>query len=248
VSAAAGWRAIFVLLAIAGAVTLVFTWRLLPETARPSGRLGMQTLVGDYRALLASPRFVGFALGGGSATTCVYAFLSAAPFIFINELHEPVQRVGLYSGLMVLGMAAGNAITSMAARRVPAARLLRTGNTLSLASGLVLLAIVLTGHLTLVSTLAVMLFFTCGCGMTSPSALAKAVSVDPRLTGSAAGLYGCTQMAIGAICTAAAATGHDPALSATIVMVVASGLAQIAFTVALTSERRLAQQAAQGAS
>jgi DHA1 family bicyclomycin/chloramphenicol resistance-like MFS transporter len=247
VSAAAGWRAIFVLLAIAGAATLVFTWRLLPETARPSGRLGMQTLVGDYRALLSSPRFVGFALGGGSATTCVYAFLSAAPFIFINQLHEPVHRVGMYSGLMVLGMAAGNGLTSMLARRVAAARLLRVGNTLSLASGLVLLAIVLTGHLTLLTTLGVMLFFTCGCGMTSPSALAKAVSVNPRLTGSAAGLYGCTQMTIGAICTAAAATGHDPALSATIVMVVATALAQLAFTVALASERRLEREDAERA-
>jgi DHA1 family bicyclomycin/chloramphenicol resistance-like MFS transporter len=239
VSVAAGWRAIFVLLAAGGAATLFFTWRLLPETARPSGRLRVRTLVADYRALLSSKRFVGFALGGGSATTCVYAFLSAAPFIFINELHEPVHRVGVYSGLMVLGMAAGNALTSVLAKRVAAARLLRVGNTLSLASGLVLMAIVLTGHLTLVSTLAVMLFFTCGCGMTSPSALAKAVSVNPRLTGSAAGLYGCTQMAIGAICTAAAAMGRDPALSATIVMVVASALAQVAFTVALASERRL---------
>ena len=239
VSGAAGWRAIFVLLAIGGAATLVFTWRLLPETARPSGRLGVRPLLADYRALLSSPRFVGFALGGGSATTCVYAFLSAAPFIFINELHEPVEKVGIYSGLMVLGMAVGNALTSMLARRVAAARLLRIGNTLSLASGVVLLAIVLTGHLTLVTTLGVMLFFTCGCGMSSPSALAKAVSVNPRLTGSAAGLYGCSQMAVGAICTAAAALGDDPARSAAIVMVVATALAQVAFTVALRNERRL---------
>jgi DHA1 family bicyclomycin/chloramphenicol resistance-like MFS transporter len=169
----------------------------------------------------------------------VYAFLSAAPFIFINQLHEPVHRVGLYSGLMVLGMAVGNALTSALAGRVPTPRLLRIGNTLSLVSGVVLLAIVLTGHLTLVNTLGVMLFFTCGCGMTSPSALAKAVSVNPRLTGSAAGLYGCTQMTIGAICTAAAALGADPARSALIVMVVATALAQVAFTVALASERRL---------
>jgi DHA1 family bicyclomycin/chloramphenicol resistance-like MFS transporter len=244
VSGAAGWRAIFVLLAIGGAATLVFTWRLLPETARPSGRLGVRPLLQDYRALLSSPRFVGFALGGGSATTCVYAFLSAAPFIFIDELHEPVEKVGLYSGFMVLGMAVGNALTSMLARRVAAGRLLRIGNTLSLASGFVLLAIVLTGHLTLATTLGVMLFFTCGCGMTSPSALAKAVSVNPRLTGSAAGLYGCSQMAVGAICTAAAALGHDPARSAASVMGVASALAQVAFTVALRSERRLAQEPA----
>jgi len=236
VSGAAGWRAIFALLAVAGVLTLIFTWRLLPETGYPSGRVGVRTLAADYRALLTSPRFVGFALGGGSATTCVYAFLSAAPFIFVNELHQPVHMVGVYAGMMVLGMAAGNALTSVFAKRVPGARLLRIGNTLSLASGVLLLAVVLTGHLTLFATIGIMLFFTCGCGMTSPAALAQAVSVNPRLIGSAAGLYGCTQMAIGAACTALAALGSDPARSALTVMVVATALAQVAFTVALRSE------------
>lgn len=237
VSAAAGWRAIFALLAVGGVATLVFTWRLLPETGHPSGRVGLRPLLADYRALLTSRRFVGFALGGGSATTCVYAFLSAAPFIFVNELRQPVHMVGVYAGLMVLGMAAGNALTSVFAQRVPGGWLLRIGNTVSLASGLVLLAIVLAGRLTVANTIALMLVFTCGCGLTSPAALAQAVSVDPRRIGSAAGLYGCTQMAIGAACTALAALGGDPARSAVIVMVVASALAQVAFTVALRSER-----------
>lgn len=237
VSSTLGWRAIFVLLAAAGGITLWFTWRLLPETSKPSGRLGARVLLHDYQALVSSPRFVGFALGGGCATTSVYAFLSAAPFIFVNELHQPVQLVGVYAGLMVLGMAVGNAITSRLAQRVPTARLLRIGNTLSLASAIVLLAIVLLGRLDVMNAIGVMLFFTCGCGMTSPAALAKAVSVDARLIGSAAGLYGCTQMAIGAACTALAAVGRDPALSALIVMVVATAVSQVAFTVALKRER-----------
>jgi DHA1 family bicyclomycin/chloramphenicol resistance-like MFS transporter len=202
-------------------------------------------LLRDYRALLTSPRFVGFALGGGTATTCVYAFLSAVPFIFVNELHQPVQMVGVYAGLMVLGMGLGNALTSRLAHSVPTARLLRIGNTVSLVSSLVLMAIILAGHLSVLNAIGVMLFFTCGCGMTSPAALAKAVSVNPRLIGSAAGLYGFTQMGIGALCTALAALGKDPALSAVIVMAAATGLAQIAFTVALRNERTAVQDEVQ---
>lgn len=247
VSAAAGWRAIFVLLAAAGATTLWFTWRLLPETSRPSGRVRGRALLRDYRELLTSPRFVGFALGGGSATTCVFAFLAAVPFIFTDELHQPVKMVGIYAGLMVLGMALGNALTSRLAHRVPSARLLRIGNTLSLVSAAVLLAIVLAGRLTVLNTIGVMLFFTCGCGMCSPAALAKAVSVNPRLVGSAAGLYGFTQMGIGAVCTATAALGHDPGRSALGVMVASTTLAQFAFTVALRSERAAERDAAQPA-
>ena len=246
-SASFGWRVIFAVLAAAGAITLWFTWRRLPETGTASGRFGIRKLLADYRSLLGSPRFVGLALGGGSATTCVYAFLSAAPFIFVEELHQPVNAVGMYAGLMVLGMAAGNALTSRLVGSVPSERLLRIGNALSFASALVLLAVILTGHLSVASAIGIMLFFTCGCGMTSPAALAKAVSVDPRLVGSAAGLYGCTQMAIGALCTALAAVGTHPALTAATVMAVATGLSQIAFAIALRHERRAAL-AADGAS
>jgi DHA1 family bicyclomycin/chloramphenicol resistance-like MFS transporter len=238
VSASLGWRAIFAVLAAGGALTLWFTWRRLPETGNPSGRFGVSRLLADYRSLLGSPRFLGLALGGGSATTCVYAFLSAAPFIFVNQLHQPVHAVGIYAGLMVMGMAVGNALTSRLVRTVPSARLLRIGNALSFASAVVLLGVILTAHLTVLNAIGIMLFFTCGCGMTSPAALAKAVSVDPHLVGSAAGLYGCSQMGIGALCTALAAVGGDPALAAVTVMVVATGLSQFAFTIALRHEPR----------
>ncbi|MDE2606955.1 MAG: multidrug effflux MFS transporter [Burkholderiales bacterium] len=236
-SSTLGWRAIFVLLAAAGALTLWFTWRLLPETSRPSGQVGVRPLLRDYRALVTSPRFAGLALGGGCATTSVYAFLAAAPFIFVNELHQPVHLVGVYTGMMVLGMAVGNALTGRLSRVLNADRLLRIGNTLSLASAIVLIGIVLAHRLSVPNAIGLVLLFTCGCGMASPAALAKAVGVEPRLVGSAAGLYGFSQMAIGAGCTALAALGSDPALSATAVMVGATAFSQLAFTVALRRER-----------
>jgi hypothetical protein len=50
--------------------------------------------------------------------------------------------------------------------------------------------------------------------MCSPAVSTPSISVDPRLIGSAAGLYGITQMAVGATCTTLAGFGHDPAVSA----------------------------------
>ncbi|NML45087.1 multidrug effflux MFS transporter [Ramlibacter sp. G-1-2-2] len=233
-----GWRSVFVLLFVVGAATLAFAWRWLPETGRPTGNVGLRRVLGDYAVLLRSPRFVGLALGGGCATTSVYAFLAAAPFIFTHTLHQSVHAVGIYAGLLVLGMAAGNAITSRLSRRVPSAVLLRVGSSLSLASGVGLLVLVLAGGLSVASTMALMLLFTCGCGLASPAALAKAVSVDPLRIGAAAGLYGFSQMAVGAACTALAAVGGDPALAAAVVLVVAAVIAQVALTVALRYEPR----------
>jgi DHA1 family bicyclomycin/chloramphenicol resistance-like MFS transporter len=52
----------------------------------------------DYRTLLGSPQFLGFAIGGGSATTSMYAFIAAAPFIFIEQLHTSKAQLGIYLG------------------------------------------------------------------------------------------------------------------------------------------------------
>ena len=228
-----GWRSVFFLLAAVGALTLVFAWRLLPETGRPGGRVGARVLAADYASLLSSRRFVALLIGGSCATTSIYAFLAAAPFIFTLELHKSIHEVGFYSGLIVLGLALGNLFTGRLSRRISAEVLLRVGTILSLASAITLLVVVLFHRLDLVSTLGIMLVFTCGAGMASPAALAQAISVDPNRIGSAAGLYGFGQMAVGALCTTLSATGSDPALSAASVLVGATVLSQVALTFGL---------------
>ena len=82
-----------------------------------------------------------------------------------------------------------------------------------------------------------MFFFTMGSGIASPAALTKSVSVDPQLVGSASGLYGCSQMVVGAACTALVGLGRDPALSAGCVLLGAAVCAQGAFWIALLGER-----------
>lgn len=244
-----GWRAIFWLLAAVGLLTVWLTWRLLPETGtRPAGAeggaqaargfsFGAGVLLRSYRELLSSVKFAGFALGGGCTTTAIYAFIAAAPFIFTTELHRSAREVGFYLGFLIVGMSAGNALTGRLIRRIPMERLMLAGNMICLVSAGFLLAIVLGGVLSLYGILGAMLVFTCGAGMASPAALTKAISVDPDHIGSAAGLYGCAQMTVGALCTTLAAVGGDPALSAALVLTGAALLGQVAFWVALARER-----------
>jgi DHA1 family bicyclomycin/chloramphenicol resistance-like MFS transporter len=237
IAATLGWRAIFWALAAFGAVTLVLTWRLLPETGSPAGRFSAGRVLQDYRALLRSRAFQGFAFGGACTTTSIYAFIAAAPFIFTRELHRPLHEVGIYLGVLMLGMALGNLLTGRLIRRLPMQRLLLVGNGLSVASAGVLLLTIALGHLSVATTLALMFGFTCGAGMASPAALTRSISVDPQRIGSAAGLYGFAQMAIGAICTSFASVGDNPALTAAAVLLVATALGQVAFWIAIASER-----------
>jgi MFS transporter, DHA1 family, multidrug resistance protein len=237
-AAAFGWRWIFLLLAALGALTLFFTWRQLPQTNRPTGQVRVGGLLRDYGHLLRAPSFMGFALGGACATTSIYAFLSAAPFVIPERLHRPLHEVGIYLGLLMVGMSVGNVITRNLIKRVSLDRLLIGANLLSTLSAASLLAVTLAGAMTISNVIGLMFLFAIGAGATSPAALSKALGVESRLVGSASGLYGSMQMVVGALCTFAVGFGHDQALSSAVVLTVAMVCGQAGLWVALVASRR----------
>jgi DHA1 family bicyclomycin/chloramphenicol resistance-like MFS transporter len=226
-----GWRSIFALLCALGVGNMLFAWRMLPETGKP-GQQGGAALLRHYLHLLKSPAFLGYAIGGGCATTSMYAFVAAAPFIFVNEMHRPAYEVGVYLAVLIFGVWIGSILASRLIQRVALKPLLIFANLAGLAAVLVYLAAVLAGMAGIALTVGTMFVFTVGVGIASPAALTQAVSVNPLVIGSASGLYGFAQMAVGALCTAAAGFGSDPALAAALVLAVAGVIAQLSFWIA----------------
>ncbi|MFG1240568.1 multidrug effflux MFS transporter [Xanthobacter autotrophicus DSM 597] len=228
---AAGWRSIFIALTLLGVVNLLLTWRLLPETGRATEGAAIG-LMESYGQLLRAPAFWGYAVGGGCATTSLYGFVAAAPFIFTGELHQPTASVGGYIALLVLGVWVGSMLASRLIARVSVGRLLVGANGVSVAAAFILLAVVLSDQLTVPLAIATVFIFSVGVGTAAPAALAEALSVNPRVAGSASGLYGAMQMAVGALCTALAGVGSDPALAAALVLAGSGIIAQAAFWIA----------------
>ena len=228
-----GWRSIFLLLSTLGVVNIVLTWRLLPETGQAARNTTILSLARDYRGLLSSPAFLGYSFGGGCATTSMYAFIAAGPFIFVTQLHRPLHEVGIYLGMLAVGVSIGSAVATRLFGRISLERIMVRANALSAAAAILFLIVVLLGGLTVAWAVGLMCLFTFGVGMASPAAMTKAVSVNPRAVGSAAGLYGFTQMAIGAFCTSLSGLGSNPALAAAIILSVTGILAQSAFWLAL---------------
>ena len=242
---ALGWRSIFYALFGLGVVGFHFTWRMLPETGAPGAAVSARELGRNYRKLLASPAFLGFSVGGGCATTSMYAFIASAPFIFVDQLHRPAHEAGIYLAILVSGVWLGSFLTSHLISRVRVDRLMIRSNALSVAAAFVLLGAALSGHLSVPLIVVCMFLFTVGAGMASPAALTQAISVNPQVIGSASGLYGFTQMAVGALCTALAGMGHgNPALASAIVLAGAGIVAQLSFAMALRAQKRAAAEAA----
>ena len=234
-ASALGWRWIFVLLCVLGIANLVCSWRLLPETGRAGSHTDASSLMRNYGRLLRSPAFLGYAIGGGCTTTSAYAFIATAPFIFVNELHRPAYEVGLYLGLLIVGGSLGVGIASRLIGRIPIQKLLMGASAIGMLSALVFLGAVVWGQLSVAWVMAPMFVYMFTSAMGGPASLTLAISVDTRVIGSASGLYGFTQMLIGALCTALAGLGRDPALSVAVILAITGVLGQIGFRVAMRS-------------
>lgn len=234
---ATGWRSILWLLCALGASLLVFAWRYLPETSQSIAGDDFAALRRNYGRLLRSPAFLGFSIGGGCATTSMYAFVAVSPFVIIDQLNRPAYELGLYLAILMAGVWLGSALASRIMSLLPRGRLLVGANLVSVLAALVLLIAALSGQLNVAMTIGPMFFFTLGVGIASPIALTDAVSGNPRVIGSASGLYGFAQMTVGAICTGLTGFGENPALAVAIILLGAGLVAQVSFWIALRARR-----------
>lgn len=228
-----GWRSIFLALAVLGIANVLFSWRLLPETTPPASERSTSSLARNYGRLLLSPMFLGYAIGGGCATTSMYAFIGASPFIFAQQLHRPYYEVGIYPALTLAGVWIGSVAATRLIPRVPIDRLAVWANLLSVLASFVFLGAVLSGNLSVLLVIGPMFVFGIGAGVCSPASVTQAISVNPKVIGSASGLYGFSQMGVGAICTALVGFGGNPALAVAIILAGAGVIGQIAFWIAL---------------
>lgn len=227
-----GWRTILVGLSALGVANFALAWRILAETRPETLFVSASKYASDYVGLLRSRQFLGYAVGGACATTSFYAFIACAPFIFIDRLHVASGQVGLYLALLVSGLWLGSLIASRLIARFSLNRFVVVANALSVAAAASFLALLIFDRATLIGTIATMFVFGVGVGAAAPAALVKAISVNPRVTGTASGLYGSIQMAVGAALVALAGLGQNPALASAIVLVAAGVVAQTSFWVA----------------
>ena len=233
-AASLGWRSILFALALLGLANLLFGWLKLHET-RPTPQAGAASWASlryGYRQLLRSPVFLAYAVGGGFATTSVYGFFAAAPFILGQQMQRSGHEVGLFLTMQVSGLWFGSFLATRLIPRHTLHVLVVVASAVCLLTGAAFLAMAALDALNLLGVAGVMFLFTVGVGLAAPTALALAINVQPSVAGAASGIYGFSQMAVGAVCSALVGLGSNPAISTGLVLVAAGLISQMSFRVA----------------
>lgn len=226
-----GWRSIFIALSILGLINLILVYIFIQDSALKR-ETSVKIVASNYKQLISSPKFLGLTLGGGLATTSMYAFLSVASYIVIQQLGGTLHEVGIYLALIMVGVWIGTFATSRLAGRWSIDRMIAIGSGISFVFASIFLLFSFFDIINVYTVMIPIVCFCVGAGLASPAALTKALNVNPKIAGSASGIYGCCQMVIGAICASLSGIGDNPALAAACVLFISCIVAQISFRVA----------------
>ena len=228
-----GWRSIFVFTGIAGLAALALAYPRVPETlVQPVRDQSLGGMLLSFVTLLRIPAFLAYAGQLSFGLGMFMALIGGAPFVVVRVLGRPPTELGVLLLIITAGFMAGTFITARFAGRVGVDRMILFGSTLAVVFGFVMVTLVLAGEWT------VWAIFLPGAGMAfangliMPNAQAAAVSINPRIAGSASGLMSFLQMTTGAVFAQLAGVVQDgtPLPMVILVTIAATlGLASILF-------------------
>ena len=196
-----GWRSVFWVFALLGALGVVLIWLDLGETAQGKVKTAAQQIQG-YKEVTRSPVFWSNTLVLGFSISAFFVFLAGAPLVAAQIYGLSPSFVGLVMGTTAVGYFIGSFITGRIAERVPLGSMLIWGRVIGMIGPISALILVIFDMDTAYWVFGLMATVGVANGISLAAANTGAMSVRPDLAGSAAGLSGAIGTAMGAVFSA----------------------------------------------
>ncbi len=211
VTAAFGWKYIFVILSIMAAAILAAVHVALPESRQPdlSVSLKPKPIVKGFLAVLKEPQFYTYAFTGSIASAGLYAYIAGSPYVFMELYKVSEKQYGWIFALIALGLIGASQLNSVLLKNYKSEQIIKVALLCQTITGLLLFTGHLLGWLELFSTIFFIFIFLCCQGFTFPNSSALSLAPFSRNAGSASALMGGIQMSIGAFTSAVVSILHN---------------------------------------
>lgn len=211
-----GWRWSLGFTALVGALLFLLTFRLRETHGGRADLAGPLTMLRDLVHLLRLPQFAGSMVGFSFPGMAFFAFLAVAPSLGQDRLRLSVETYSYYYSSIPLAYMAGSFLAGRLLPRIGSTRAARWS--LVTSTGLAIASVLLyqAGGLTAWWLFAPMTVLNICQAFAVPALMTRAISADPKLIGSAAGLLGFCQMSLAAVGTQLISVvgGEPPSLAA----------------------------------
>ena len=205
---AAGWRAIYWVLAAFGVVALVAAWRALGETipARRLDAIRPGPLARTYARVLGDRVFVGYMFMLSACFCGLFAFLTASATSLIGHIGVSVEGYGyLFAGCMAAYMSGAWLSGRLVGRRSLHVMIVTGGATMPVA-GIAMAGLALAGVDAAAAIVVPMAVFMFAFAFIVPAGQAAAMSIFPEIAGAASSMLGFVQLSLSAL--TGVAIGH----------------------------------------
>ncbi|MDR3672939.1 MAG: multidrug effflux MFS transporter [Holophaga sp.] len=198
------WRGLFAFLTVGGLALLLATWILVPESiGAHRQRVGVGQLAAGYLHVLSIRSVAGCAIVNSLSFGLLQAFVIGSSFLFLEFLRITPRAFGLVFALISSGIVWGSiAAGRAAARGISFQKTLLAGILLGLAASLALLALHLTGAVSVRSAAPTLLCITIALGLITPTAAHGVLEPLPQVAGTASAVLGFMRMGGGALASA----------------------------------------------
>jgi len=236
----AGWRAVFVALALFGAALWVVVWRRLPETLPPERRrgAGLRLALQGYATLLHDRHFVAIAVLPGLGMALLISYVVGSPFVLRQGFGLSANQFALLFAVNGVALVGGAQVNASLVRRVVPIRILRVALPALLALSVALLGVALTGAGGLFGLLVVLWPLLGVFQLIPPNASAIALSRYGTMAGTAAAFIGAMQAGVAGVVSPLVGVLGGDARAMCLVMVGSAAVAVGVLALATPAYRR----------
>jgi DHA1 family bicyclomycin/chloramphenicol resistance-like MFS transporter len=196
-----GWQATFWVLGGGGILAVAGAWLRLPESHATRHPLSFAHVFSTYRMLLADRVFLGATLATGFSSSGMFAYITGAPFVFMNLYGVRPERFGWLIALNALAVVGSAQINGRVFHGHRPERLMRNAALVQCFAGALLVAAAVAGVSQLAGVGLPLWMYLASVGFVFPNAVALAMAHHGKHAGMASALLGTIQFSMAAIAT-----------------------------------------------
>lgn len=200
ITAAFGWRYVFLALIVVNLGILAGVFILLPESKAPDPSLSLKPrpVIKNFLNILRHPQFYTYALTGAVAYAGLYAYISGSPFVFMEIFQVNEKQYGWIFAIIAMGIIGSSQINSIVLRKHASEQVIKFALGSQVIIGSTLLGVTFLNVGGLLLTVFLIFLFLCCQGFLFPNASALSLAAFGHNAGTASALMGAVQMGVGA--------------------------------------------------
>ncbi|MBZ5857329.1 multidrug effflux MFS transporter [Flavihumibacter profundi] len=200
VTAAFGWRYVFIMLIAVALIILAGIYFLLPESRKPDPNYSLKPkpIIDSFMGIIRHPQFYTYAFTGAIASAGLYAYISGSPHVFMEIFHVSERQYGWIFALIAMGLIGSAQINTVLLRNYKSEQIIKAALSTQCIIGLILAGTTYSGWSDLFVTIFLIFIYLCCQGFIFPNSSALSLAPFGHNAGSASALLGAIQMFIGA--------------------------------------------------